>query len=65
VTVPVQAVGGLSIQQAIECPSRGAPLVVIGAPLVIDGASFRTADGHLFDALKKICDDIHRSTLKM
>jgi 3-hexulose-6-phosphate synthase len=64
VTVPVQAVGGLSIQQAIECPSRGAPLVVIGAPLVIDGASFRTADGLLFDALKKICDDIHRSPLK-
>jgi 3-hexulose-6-phosphate synthase/6-phospho-3-hexuloisomerase len=62
VSVPVQAVGGLSIQQAIECPSRGAPLVVIGAPLVIDGASFRTADGHLFDALKGICDEIHRST---
>jgi 3-hexulose-6-phosphate synthase len=31
VSIPVQAVGGLSIQQAIECASRGAPLVVIGA----------------------------------
>jgi 3-hexulose-6-phosphate synthase/6-phospho-3-hexuloisomerase len=62
VSVPVQAVGGLSIQQAIECPARGAPLVVIGAPLVIDGAAFRLADGNLFDVLKKVCDDVHRST---
>jgi 3-hexulose-6-phosphate synthase/6-phospho-3-hexuloisomerase len=35
VTVPLQAVGGLSIDQAALCPSRGAPLVVIGAPLAI------------------------------
>lgn len=60
VSVPVQAVGGLSIEQAIECPARGAPLVVIGAPLVIDGAAFRPADGNLFAVLKKICDAIHR-----
>jgi 3-hexulose-6-phosphate synthase len=62
VSVPVQAVGGLSIQQAIECPARGAPLVVIGAPLVIDGAAFRPADNNLFSLLKKICDDVHRRT---
>jgi 3-hexulose-6-phosphate synthase/6-phospho-3-hexuloisomerase len=61
VSIPVQAVGGLSIQQAIECPSRGAPLVVIGAPLVIDGAAFRPADGNLFSTLQKICQDIRRT----
>ena len=59
VSIPVQAVGGLSIQQAIECPRRGAPLVVIGAPLVIDGAAFRPADTNLFLTLKRICDEIH------
>src|SRR5437899_1637986 len=53
---------GHSIAWAIECPSRGAPLVVIGAPLVIDGAAFRPADADLFPTLKQICDDIHRST---
>jgi 3-hexulose-6-phosphate synthase/6-phospho-3-hexuloisomerase len=63
VSIPVQAVGGLSIQQAIECPSRGAPLVVIGAPLVIDGAAFRPADANLYPTLKRICDDVHRSAL--
>ena len=41
VSIPVQAVGGLSIEQAIECARRGAPLVVVGAPLVIDGAAFK------------------------
>lgn len=58
VSVPVQAVGGLSIQQAIECVSRGAPLVVIGAPLVIDGAAFRPASGELGPVLKQICDAV-------
>lgn len=64
VSVPVQAVGGLSIQQAIECPSHGAPLVVIGAPLVIDGAAFRPADENLYPTLKRICDEIRRAPLK-
>ena len=61
VSIPVQAVGGLSIEQAIECPAHGAPLVVIGAPLVIDGAAFRPADGALFPTLKRICDEIKRT----
>jgi 3-hexulose-6-phosphate synthase/6-phospho-3-hexuloisomerase len=60
VSIPVQAVGGLSIAQATECPRRGAPLVVIGAPLAIDGAAFRPADADLFPTLKRICDDIRR-----
>jgi 3-hexulose-6-phosphate synthase len=60
VSIPVQAVGGLSIDQAIECSQRGAPCVVVGEPLVIDGAAFRVADGNLFDKLKQICDAVHR-----
>jgi 3-hexulose-6-phosphate synthase/6-phospho-3-hexuloisomerase len=64
VAIPVQAVGGLSIEQAIECPARGAPLVVIGAPLVIDGEAFRPAGGALFPTLKRICEDIRRTPVK-
>src|SRR3954463_7312702 len=60
VPIPVQAVGGLSIDQAIECARRGAPFVVVGAPLVIDGIAFRPADGNLYDKLKQICDAVHR-----
>lgn len=59
VSVPVQAVGGLSIEQAIETPAYGAPLVVIGAPLAIDARAFRTASGKIEDALRLICEKVH------
>jgi len=36
ITVPVQAVGGLTMEQAISCPGLGAGVVVFGAPLAID-----------------------------
>ena len=59
VRVPVQAVGGLSIEQAIRTPEYGAPLVVLGAPLTIDADSFKTASGDLESALRQICDKVH------
>jgi len=59
VSIPVQAVGGLSLEQAIRCPQLGAPLVVLGAPLTIDADAFRTADGNLEDSLRLICEKIH------
>ncbi|MGB5205363.1 MAG: orotidine 5'-phosphate decarboxylase / HUMPS family protein [Eudoraea sp.] len=62
VNIPVQAVGGLSLEQAIRCPEYGAPLVVLGAPLTIDADSFRTAEGDLEASLKLICDRIHAYT---
>ena len=51
VSVPVQAVGGLSIEQAIRTPEYGAPLVVLGAPL-IEGSN-------LEDQLRLICERVH------
>ena len=59
VNIPVQAVGGLSLDQAIKCPEYGAPLVVLGAPLTIDGDSFKTAGGDLESSLHLICAKIH------
>jgi 3-hexulose-6-phosphate synthase/6-phospho-3-hexuloisomerase len=58
VSIPVQAVGGLSVEQAIEMPKRGAPLVVIGAPLVIDGSSFHVAPDDIEGLLRKIVSEI-------
>jgi 3-hexulose-6-phosphate synthase len=54
VRIPVQAVGGLTIEEAIEMPNRGAPLVVIGAPLAIDADSFTVASGDLKALLTEI-----------
>lgn len=59
VNIPVQAVGGLSLEQAIATPQYGAPLVVLGAPLTIDADAFKTADGNLEASLKLICDAVH------
>lgn len=59
VKVPVQAVGGLSIEQAMRTPEYGAPLVVLGAPLTIDANAFKTASGDLESKLRLICEKIH------
>jgi 3-hexulose-6-phosphate synthase/6-phospho-3-hexuloisomerase len=59
VQVPVQAVGGLSMEQSIRTPEYGAPLVVLGAPLTIDADAFKTASGDLEESLRLICDKVH------
>jgi 3-hexulose-6-phosphate synthase/6-phospho-3-hexuloisomerase len=59
VDIPVQAVGGLTLEQAVRCPEYGAPLVVLGAPLTIDADAFRTADGDLEGSLRLICQKVH------
>jgi 3-hexulose-6-phosphate synthase len=59
VTVPVQAVGGLTLEQAIDTPGYGAPLVVIGAPLAIDAHAFRTASSDIGGILRFICEKVH------
>lgn len=59
VGIPVQAVGGLTLDQAVATPQYGAPLVVIGAPLAIDAGSFKTADGDVMSVLRQICERVH------
>jgi 3-hexulose-6-phosphate synthase/6-phospho-3-hexuloisomerase len=54
VSIPVQAVGGLTIEEAIDMPKHGAPLVVLGAPLTIDANSFNVASGDLQGLLTEI-----------
>ncbi len=59
VRIPVQAVGGLSIEQAVKTPASGAPLVVLGAPLVINPDAFKTAGGDVETYLRGICEKVH------
>jgi 3-hexulose-6-phosphate synthase len=59
VNVPVQAVGGLSLEQAVRTPEYGAPLVVLGAPLTVDADAFKTASGDLASSLRLICEKVH------
>ncbi|MEM8489014.1 MAG: orotidine 5'-phosphate decarboxylase / HUMPS family protein [Bacteroidota bacterium] len=59
VGIPVQAVGGLTLEQAINTPTYGAPLVVVGAPLAIEPDAFKSAGGDVALVLKEICDRVH------
>jgi 3-hexulose-6-phosphate synthase len=59
VKLPVQAVGGLSVEQAVRTPEYGAPLVVLGAPLTVDADSFKTAAGDVESKLRLICQRVH------
>ena len=57
--MPVQAVGGLTLEQAVRTPRVGAPLVVLGAPLTVDADAFKTASGDLEGSLRLICEKVH------
>lgn len=56
-TVPVQAVGGLSIDEAASCPTIGAGVVVFGAPLV----SAATPEAEMRAVLKDAVARVHET----
>ena len=58
VSVPIQAVGGLSIEQAARTPALGATLTVIGAPLAVADRQF--TPGADDDALFEVISDFVR-----
>jgi 3-hexulose-6-phosphate synthase/6-phospho-3-hexuloisomerase len=58
VNIPVQAVGGLSIDQAIQTLALGAEIVVFGAPLVISGTEFKPADPDFEPIIRNIVERV-------
>ena len=57
VEIPVQAVGGLSLEQAVETVKMGASSLVIGAPLAIQDDRFAIGDEYesiLRDVISKV-----------
>jgi 3-hexulose-6-phosphate synthase len=60
VTIPVQAVGGLTVDQAIQTLEMGAQIVVFGAPLVISGTEFKAADANFETILRDIVARVKR-----
>jgi 3-hexulose-6-phosphate synthase/6-phospho-3-hexuloisomerase len=64
-SVPVQAVGGLSIDQAISCPTIGAGVVVFGAPLAIDDeTSFTIPEGDMPRVLADAIARVHETPVR-
>jgi 3-hexulose-6-phosphate synthase/6-phospho-3-hexuloisomerase len=62
VRLPLQAVGGLSIEQAAQCPALGAPLVVIGAPLAVADHELKPAADadRLFATIASFVESVKR-----
>lgn len=58
VEIPVQAVGGLTVEQAIETIEMGAEIVVFGAPLVIASDAFTAATDDFEGLLKEIVTSV-------
>ncbi len=58
VDIPVQAVGGLTIEQAIQTLELGAQIVVFGAPLVISGTEFKAADPNFEPLIQDIVQQV-------
>ena len=61
VDIPVQAVGGLSVPQAIQTLKLGAEIVVFGAPLVISGQEFKAADPNFDRQLREIVREVREA----
>jgi 3-hexulose-6-phosphate synthase/6-phospho-3-hexuloisomerase len=54
VRIPVQAVGGLSVQQVMELPKFGVHHLVLGSPLTVDADAFKSPSHDLEALLREI-----------
>lgn len=61
VSIPVQAVGGLTLEQIVCLPGLNAPLVVVGAPLAISDDAFTSGlpSHDLESVLRRVVEIVH------
>jgi 3-hexulose-6-phosphate synthase len=59
VTVPVQAVGGLSVADVLQLPQFGVYHLVLGAPLAVDADAFKSPAHDLEGLLREILAKLH------
>jgi len=54
VRIPVQAVGGLTVEQVLQLPQYGVYHLVLGAPLTVDADAFKSPAHDLEGLLREI-----------
>ena len=54
VRIPVQAVGGLSVEQVLQLPRYGVYHLVLGAPLTVDADALKSPAHDLEGLLREI-----------
>jgi 3-hexulose-6-phosphate synthase len=61
VKIPVQAVGGLSVEQILQLPHYGVNHLVLGAPLTVDAKAFKSPSHDLEGLLREILSKVRPS----
>lgn len=61
VRIPVQAVGGLSVEQVMQLPKYGVHHLVLGAPLTVDADAFKAPAHDVEGLLREILERLHNS----
>lgn len=64
VSIPVQAVGGLSVEQVLQLPKYGVYHLVLGAPLTVDAEAFKSPAHDLEGLLREILTKLRGSKLE-
>jgi 3-hexulose-6-phosphate synthase/6-phospho-3-hexuloisomerase len=64
VEIPVQAVGGLSVEQVLQLPKYGVYHLVLGAPLTVDAEAFKSPAHDLEGLLREILAKLGGSKLE-
>ena len=59
VQIPVQAVGGLSVEEVLRLPDYGVYHLVLGAPLTVDADAFKSPAHDLEGLLREILAKLH------
>jgi 3-hexulose-6-phosphate synthase len=59
VNIPVQAVGGLSVEDVLRLPEFGVYHLVLGAPLAVDADAFKSPTHDLEGLLREILAKLH------
>lgn len=64
VSIPVQAVGGLSVEQVLQLPKYGVYHLVLGAPLTVDAEAFKSPAHDLEGLLREILTKLRGAKLE-
>jgi 3-hexulose-6-phosphate synthase len=64
VKIPVQAVGGLSVEEVLQLPGMGVYHLVLGAPLTVDAEAFKSPAHDLEGLLREILMNLRATKIE-
>ena len=62
VSIPVGAVGGLTVSEAVRTPEYGAAIVILATPLTVRPDDFALAEDNVETTIRQVCRQVHGSS---